>query len=214
MYENPSQSMPVLWVTGHGSVKVEPDTAEVKLGVVTENESLTLAQQENSEVTKRVIETIQAVGVEASDIQTAEYYIFPEYDYQDGVQLFRGYRVTHLLNVTIRNIGRVGEVMDAAVSQGANRVSNVTFDIQNRSEYEQEALRRSLFDAQKKARTLSNTLNVRLYPLPIKIFEGRTSERESASAFSNSMVKGAVSTPIESGQTEVTAEIQAQFTYY
>ncbi|WP_158290465.1 SIMPL domain-containing protein [Halobacillus salinus] len=214
MHENQT-SIPVLWVSGMGRVKVEPDMAEVKVGVVTENQSLSVAQSQSAEVVTKLIQSLQEAGIKKQDIQTDEYYIFPEYDYQDGKQEFRGYRVTHILNVTVDNIRNVGAIIDLAVSNGANRVSNVSFHVRNRTEYEQEALRRSLYDAQRKAQTVCQTLGVHLYPVPIKIVEGRSDVREERPVtYGKTTVLSSASTPVEAGQTEITAQVQVQFTYY
>ncbi|WP_176140701.1 SIMPL domain-containing protein [Halobacillus salinus] len=214
MHENQT-SIPVLWVSGMGRVKVEPDMTEVKVGVVTENQSLSVAQSQSAEVVTKLIQSLQEAGIKKQDIQTDEYYIFPEYDYQDGNQEFRGYRVTHILNVTVDNIRNVGAIIDLAVSNGANRVSNVSFHVRNRTEYEQEALRRSLYDAQRKAQTVCQTLGVHLYPVPIKIVEGSSDVREERPVtYGKTTVLSSASTPVEAGQTEITAQVQVQFTYY
>lgn len=215
MNENQHSLMPVMWVDGEGRVKVEPDMAEVKIGVVTENEQLSLAQNENAQKISTLIQSLRATGIEKRDIQTDDYYIFPEYDYQNGKQVFRGYRVTHQLSVTINEIQKVGEVIDLAVSKGANRVSNVKFDVHNRNQYEHEALRRSVFDAQRKALLLCQTLQVRLQPVPIKVLEGSNYQQveERPMSLGKTAVLSSSSTPVAAGQTEITANIRAQFTY-
>lgn len=212
MYRNQSKEES-LWVTGTGSVEVQPDIAYLRLGVVTEDKSLEIAQKRNAETIGAVIQSLITAGIAERHIQTAEYYIFPEYDYEDGKQNFRGYRVTHLLKVKVENIGDVGSVIDLAVSQGANRVSDIRFDVSNKSEVEQEALRRSIADAQKKAQTIAQAIQVQLHPTPVKVIESGVESVDIPISYGKAVVASSSSTPVQPGETEMTATIQAKFFY-
>lgn len=91
-------------VHGSGSVKVKPDTAVIQLGVVTEGTNLTSVQNENASTVSRVKSRLMAAGVEEENIQTSDYSVYPQYDYVDGKQEFRGYQVSHMLTVTVEDI--------------------------------------------------------------------------------------------------------------
>ena len=107
-----------LKVNGKGSIMVNPDEAVIVLGVTNENIQLENAQKENAEKVAAIINTLLKLGVLKEDIQTQTYQIQPQYDYVDGKQIFRGYRVIHNLKVNVKNISMVGKIVDTA---GRNR---------------------------------------------------------------------------------------------
>ncbi|GAE93962.1 outer membrane protein CC2294 [Gracilibacillus boraciitolerans JCM 21714] len=104
-------------VYGMGTILVEPDTAEVQIGVVTQNMEAQIAQQENAMIVQEVIHSLQNIGVVQENIQTIDYSIFPQYDYVNGLQQFKGYQVTIMLAVTT-SLNLIGEVIDTAIRNG------------------------------------------------------------------------------------------------
>ena len=119
----------IIKVNGEGEIAVQPDTATVNLGVVTESKELMEAQQQNSIIANKVINALIALGIDKNQIQTVDYRIEPEYDYSSGQQIFRGYKITHILQVKIDDLSIIGKVVDTAVENGANYVANVQFHI-------------------------------------------------------------------------------------
>ncbi|MBK1810210.1 SIMPL domain-containing protein [Clostridium sp. YIM B02505] len=201
----------VLKVIGNGIIKVRPDIAEITLGVITENESLKAAQKENAEITIAVLDTLKDNGVATKDIQTENYTINTKYDYVDGKQVFKGYEVRNLLRVTIREISRVGIIIDSAVESGANNVGNISFTIQNPSKYYSEALRSAVEDAQKKAVVITSKLKVKIYEVPIRVVELTNEEQgPRPMTFKTSI---AATTPIEAGENAISASVEAVFLY-
>ncbi len=198
-------------VIGEGSVTLQPDRASIKLGVEIEDKQLRKAQSENAEKISAIINALHEIGISAEHIQTDHFTIFPMYDYVDGKQVFRGYRVEHLLQIIISDIGNVGLVVDTAVEYGANRVSNISFQISNPSEVYQIALRKAVEDAIEKAKTIANTLNINIVPTPKKITEEKTAVRTPAPLYEVQMVKAA-STEIEPGTQDIRAVVSAIFT--
>lgn len=197
-------------VNGLGVVRVQPDIAIVNLGVVTEDKDLEAAQRENAAKSNSVINALKQMGIDEKDISTASYTIEPQYDYVEGRQIFRGYRVSNILNVKVRNINKVGEIVDTAVRNGANTVNNIKFTAENMEMYYNRALKLALRDAMVKAREMANSLRVNLNTTPVRIIEESYREAgESPVAFK------AVSetTPILPGEINVTAKIVALFTY-
>ena len=204
----------LLKVNGVGKVQVRPDVATVRIGVVTQDSNLEKAQQENAQKMQQVRDQLMAIGIEEDSIQTADYFIFPEYDYVDGKQVFRGYQVTHTLSVTIDDISQTGYVIDTAVANGANRVSDIEFSVKSPYENYQEALRIALGHALANAQTISNTMNLNLDQTPVKITEIGSPPVTPFQTFSKTEVLGAATTPIEPGTLETVARIEAQFQYF
>ncbi|MCE5221675.1 MAG: SIMPL domain-containing protein [Clostridium sp.] len=200
-----------LKVFGKGTVSVKPDAAEVVLGVVTENTQLEVAQEENAKAIQQVINSIEEIGVLPKYIQTQNYNIRPNYDYINGRQVFRNYEVSNNLKVLIRNINSAGEIIDTAVKNGANTVSDISFVISDQTKYYYEALRLSTIDAQNKASVMANKLNVKLNIIPIQINEQDKGTIAPLGIMTLKQVSNA--TPIEAGENTIIADIEAIFLY-
>lgn len=199
-----------LRVEGRGRVSVQPDLAEVLLGVTTENQNLTIAQQENAAAITAVINTLRQLGVPAADISTQSYTITPQYDFVEGQQVFRGYQVVHTLRVIIRDLARIGQIIDAAVSSGANFVSNIQFTVANPSAYYQQALTAAINDAISKAMAIGQQFHVYVSPVPFQVIE----ETYVSTPMEPALMKAAPApTPIQVGTLDITAQVQVIFTY-
>lgn len=197
-------------VMGSGTVKAVPDTALVSLGIVTENAVLENARRENAARTAAVINTLSGMGVEKKHIKTGTFAIEPIYDYIDGKQTFRGYRVTNLLNITIEDIARAGEAIDKATFAGANRIDSVGFALSDIAGYYDNALALALENALHKGSEIGRVLGVKVNEIPYKVVE----KSDRASVFSASAAKlSAPSTPVMPGQLEVSAEVMVFLGY-
>ncbi len=201
-----------LKVSGEGTISVSPNQAKITVGAMTEQESLQQAQQENTKIISDVINALTNLGIPHENIQTITYRIDPLYDYKDGRQIFRGYRVTHQLQIKIEDVDHVGQIVDLAVSQGANTISNIQFTVAQPEFHYNEALKTALNDAYMKAYTLTTQLNVNLNPIPIKIDE--YSQISSPPVpFTQTLMAQAEATPIQPGEIKILATVIAQYTY-
>ncbi|MDF1507583.1 SIMPL domain-containing protein [Robertmurraya sp. DFI.2.37] len=197
-------------VIGEGIVTIQPDKGSVKLGVEIENKELMKAQTDNAKAISSIMNALQQIGVSAEHIQTDQFTIYPMYDYVDGKQIFRGYRVEHLLRITVSNLENIGLVVDTAVEHGANRVSNISFQVSNSAEVYRVALKKAVEDAVKKAYTIAKSFNLSIVPTPRKITEEKMALREPSPLYEMQMVKAA-STEIEPGTTEIRSVVTAIF---
>lgn len=199
-------------VTGEGIISVKPDTAKIHVGVITENIELSIAQQQNSSTGTKVINSLLSLGIDKRQIQTFEYRIEPIYDYEQGKQIFRGYKVTHILEVNIEDISMTGKVVDTAVQNGANYVANIQFTSKFTESHYNQALTLALNNSIEKAKTIASTLRVSLITVPTLIKEEGSLIQpfESQQA---AFAKGFTSTPIEPGQHKIKANISAEFKY-
>jgi uncharacterized protein len=202
----------IIKVRGEGEIPVQPDTASVNLGVVTESKELISAQQENSVVGNKVIESLVALGIDKNQIQTFDYRIEPNYDYDQGKQIFRGYKITHILQVKIDDLSIIGKVVDTAVQHGANYAANVQFTTRYLDAYYQQALALALKNANSKATTIANTIRVNLNPIPILVIEGMDTIQPFEPQ-QMAFAKGVSSTQIEPGQLLIKASVSADFKY-
>ncbi|MYL18705.1 DUF541 domain-containing protein [Halobacillus litoralis] len=201
-------------VHGSGSVKVKPDTAVIQLGVATEGTNLTSVQNENASTISRVKSRLMAAGVEEENIQTSDYSVYPQYDYVDGKQEFRGYQVSHMLTVTVEDIEQTGAVIDAAVQSGANRVTNIEFTVSQSYYCYQKALQIALGQALATAQTIANTMNVKLDRKPFRIVEEKGPDVPPVQPYAKTQALSESAVPIEPGLMEIEARVDVWFPFY
>lgn len=201
----------VMTVNGEAVVRVAPDTVSMQLEVMTENKILSQAQQENANKMNQVIQALLQAGIPRENIQTSAYDIAPKYDYVEGSQVFRGYEVTNSITVKMKAINQAGRIVDLAVENGVNRVSNFQFSIENKEDVYRRALSNALTDGLAKAQTIANTLNVHLDPAPVKIVEESIEPPHIFHTFAATAESTA--TPIEPGQIMIRASVEEQFRY-
>ena len=196
-------------INGKGSVMIKPDIAVVNIGVVTENKDLKTAQAENAAKSTAVYNTLIKNNVLEKDIMTESYTITPEYDYVEGKQIFRDYRVSNIFKVTIRDLSKVGEIIDDAVASGANTVNSIRFTSSNLDFYYRQALNIAIDDAIKKAESIERNLDIIVNKIPVSITE------QSVGFVPVPLYSVSVdgTTPIKSGEIEVSASVTVVFTY-
>ncbi|MFJ7951087.1 SIMPL domain-containing protein [Lysinibacillus sp. NPDC096418] len=209
--QQPLPSLRVITVTGNSKVMATANYAQLQIEVSTQGENVQEAQQENANIMNHVIQSILGLNIPREDIGTASYTILPKYDYIDGKQIFKGYEVTNALSVKVSDISQVGTVIDTAVQNGANRISSIQFEIENADIYYQQALSLALQNAQMKARTIAETMQLSLYPQPIEIVEENNSEPVLYKSLA--MANQTITTPIEQGQMTIRAAVRVKFQY-
>lgn len=198
-------------VTGKGIIKVQPDIAVITIGVITENKNLREAEEDNSYTVNKIINVLEQLGIKEKDIKTENFNVEMQYDYVDGKQIFKGYKVTNNLRVTIRNLNSIGEVINASVLNGANNISNISFNLSNPNFVYREAMKLACKDAKVKAEEIARTFGVSIYDVPCSIEEENynyapINENISLKAYSTS-------TPIKSGEIQVSATVKVIFNY-
>ncbi|MGV3466367.1 MAG: SIMPL domain-containing protein [Heyndrickxia sp.] len=211
-YPYRSESPRVMTVIGTAKLSHKPDTVSIQLEVMTENEQLQQTQQENAFKMNRVIQALLQAGLSKENIQTSSYSIHPKYDYVDGKQVFKGYQVSNSITVKINNLNLAGQLIDIAVKNGANHVSNIQFALDNQQKIYQEALSMALKNALIKAQTIAETIKVKVDPTPIKIVEEISEMPHLMQKFS--VAENSMTTPIEPGEMVIQAKVEVQMEYY
>jgi uncharacterized protein YggE len=149
-------------VSGEGKVVVIPDLAKITLGMQVERKTVADAQAENTRIMNAIIEKVKSFEVDKKDIQTSSYNISPVYDYVDGRSVLRGYQVSQNIAVKVRNLDRVGDIIGAAGSLGANQVGGIDFTTDDIEKVKQEARIKAMENAKDKAEALADVTGVDL----------------------------------------------------
>ena len=143
-------------VGGTAVVNVVPDRVQIQLGVQSNGLTAAVVQQANSAALSRVVNAIKALGVEAKDIATDRYMIEPLYEDYDSLHI-KGYRINAMLEITLREISKVNEVITAALSAGANQVTNVEFYTSQLRSFRDQARNLAVQAATEKAQALTKS---------------------------------------------------------
>ena len=204
--------MGTITVAGEGRVAARPDLAVTTLGVEVYATTLGEAMAEAAGSMERVWQALRGAGLQDADLRTARYSVQVErpYDQKTGRPSDSpGYRVVNLVEARIRDLNRVGAILDDAIAAGANSVVGVVFTVADAGSLESQARAAAMADARGRAEQLARLVGAELGPV-VQISEGgmvapvpRIELRQMAEVHH--------SMPIEGGELAVTARIQATY---
>jgi uncharacterized protein len=151
-------------VSGTGKVYLTPDIAYVTIGVHTEGKDAGQAVTSNNTKSKAVSDALKALGVDPKDIQTTNFSIYPQqqYDPQGKATGEIIYMVDNSVMVTVRDLSKIGDVLDAVVKAGANSISGIQYDVADREKALAQARSLAVADAQNQANQLAKAAGVTL----------------------------------------------------
>lgn len=152
-----------LTVNGVGNVNIEPDIASLSIGVNTQNEDASSAVNANSRQVETLTASLAEMGVAAEDTNTVNFSIWARQDYDfEGNPTATTYVVDNTLQVTIRDLDALGEILDAAIEAGANNIYGIQFDVSNREEVVNQAMQLAVDNAAARAGNLAGASDVTL----------------------------------------------------
>ncbi len=212
--ENPAP--PVIIVNGEGNIRVAPDEATVRIGVVRQAPMAQAAQDQANTAGNDIISSIGKTGVSATDIQTSRLTLNPIYAPRspESSQAPRivSYQASNVVSVRLTDLNKVGPVIDAALKAGANEIQGVGFGLRDDSSARRQALKQAVSDAQKKADTIAEAARLALGE-PIEISENGVTVMPRGEFNEAVMMRAAVAapTPVSAGEIEVRANVTIRY---
>lgn len=194
-------------VTGKAEAQAVPDIATMSIGVETEAKTPSDALAENAERMTAVMARLKNAGIADKDLQTSQLGIWPIFAERQQPRKTVGYRASNQLRVTIRDIDRLGAILDATVTDGANSISGPTFSIADPEPLLAKARDGAVEDAIAKAERYAAAAGVKLGRV-LSIDEGGSSPVFARQMRAEAM---AVSTPIAPGETILAASVTMTF---
>lgn len=151
-------------VVGEGQVRIQPDVAQANIGVEVVRPSVQEASAESRALVEAVLTTLQEQGIAERDIQTSGFSVFAERYGPEGplADDQTRYRVSNNVMVTIRELDKIGEILDAAIAAGANNIYGVNFSLDEPEAVESQARAAAVENAQAKAQELAELTAVEL----------------------------------------------------
>jgi uncharacterized protein YggE len=140
-------------VTAVGSASAVPDRARVATGVVSEAGTAREALSTNSAAMEKLIAGLKQNGIEPQDIQTSGLNLNPRYtNPRDGQPpVIDGYQVSNTVEVHVRNLDQLGEVLDQLVTLGANQMNGITFEVSAAETLRDTARKDAIANARRRA---------------------------------------------------------------
>lgn len=194
-------------VSAQGKVTAQPDVAYVTVGVTTQNKDMQAAQDKNAQIMNTMMQALISAGLTQDDIKTTQYNAYPIYDYSSSTNKIMNYEVNNQVELTMKDITRVGEYIDIAVNSGANMTNSIGFGILDQQAVYNEALKLAVEAAKAKADTLAAAGGVKIIGT-LQMNEnsmGGSILREYPQAAMDESNSG--STPISSGNLDIEASV-------
>ena len=204
-------------VSGQGRAGTPPDMATIQTGVVTNAKTAVEALAANNQAMEALMKALKERNTDSKDMQTSGFSVYPEYarlppNARGGnrqTNQIIGYRVTNNVSVKVRNLARLGEILDALVQAGSNRVSGISFGIANTRPIANEARKNAIDDARGRAELYAQATGTKVGKVisiseqsiqpPRPMFQARMAMAESSPV------------PVATGEQEVTASINVMY---
>lgn len=196
-----AQNLQEITAIGNGTATAVPDRASFWFGVQTERKTATDALASNSREMRKIIAAVKGAGVRDADVQTSEISLSPHYEGSNVV----GYVAQNAVTATIRDLGKIGPVVDAAVGAGADQVSGPSLTASDVTALHRSALRAAVADGRSRAEALASAAGVQLGAVT-SIDEGQTAYPLGLSQRTSSDTA-----PLEPGTQNVDASVTVTF---
>lgn len=197
-------------VGAEGRASAAPDVALVTVGVEAIGESLARTRSDAEARMRQILAAVKAVGVDAKDVQTVRFDVQIERPWRDGQPgPITGYRVSNLARVRLRDLARVGELLDKVGAAGSNAIQGLAFEKERTSAEEVRALEDAVRKARAKAETLARAAGAALGELQ-SITESVQAPGPIPMRMEARLARGG-GTPVESGEMEVRAMVELVF---
>jgi uncharacterized protein YggE len=214
---------PTISVSGTGKVTAVPDLADIQVGVVTQAQTARDALSANNEAMNALTDVLKKSGVAAKDIQTTQISVQPQYSQPrpprpgeapptEFVPRIVGYQVTNMVQITAREIGKLGAILDAVVTAGANQIHGISFRIDGPEKLLDVARKQAMADARRKAEQLAGEAGVIAGP-PLLIREegGMIPTPQPRMMGRMMMAEAAGAAPVAPGEQELQVSVSVVY---
>ena len=202
-----------LSVDGDGKVTLVPDMATISIGVHSENKNATEAVASNNSKSQAVVTALKSFGIADKDIRTRNFSIFPRQEWsKDGERLGITYVVDNTVVVTVRDLDKIGKILDEAIKAGANNIGGISFDVTDRESAYQKALAAAVENARARAEAIAKAAGVSIDKVqsidsyvnasPVPVMRSYAKDMEASAA--NEV-------PISAGSMDITVTVHIVF---
>jgi uncharacterized protein YggE len=204
-----------LTVVGVGKASGTPDVAHVSIGIETQTTSVQQAVNDNKTKMTALLGVLKGLDIADKDVQTSNYSVFMQPSITNpsaaGGTSPMTYHVTNQVEVTVRDVSKLGSILDKAVAAGANNIYGVSFSVADTSQLEADARSKAIANAQERAASLARLAGVSLGDI-VSISEVIAVPSPIYSTVGAAMgMGGGGALPIQPGQLDVSTSVQVTF---
>jgi Uncharacterized conserved protein len=202
----------LLSVSAQAEASRAPDIATVSAGVVTQAADGNAAMRQNAELMNKVLAAIRAAGVADKDVQTSGIHLSPQYHYQENQPpRISGYQASNTVSVKLRDVARMGQVLDALAASGANQIHGPSFGLDDPEPLYDQARLQALEQARARAQTYARALGMKVRRV-VSISEGGGGIHPPMPVVMARAADAAYeSTPVAAGETSVSVSLDVVF---
>ncbi len=203
----------LLNISAQAEARRVPDVATLSAGVVTQAVDGNTAMRENAVQMDKVMAAIKAAGISERDIQTSGINLSPQYRYAENeAPKITGYQASNTVSLKVRDITKLGKVLDSLAAQGANQINGPSFEIDQPEPVYDEARLAALKKAQARAETYAKSLGLRVRRI-VSISEGGQGgfRPMPVMAMASRSAKMEMDTAVSPGETTVSVNLDVVF---
>ncbi len=212
----PTANEHTISVSGTGTVTLQPDTADLHLGVLVNRSTVKAAQNDAAAAMTRVLAALKALGIDPKDIQTSNVSLQPTYDYSNNTNPPRitGYQMSNSVTVTVHDLAKLGDTIDNSLAAGATSLDSVNFRVNDEAGAEAQARQAAMAEAKSKADTLASAAGISIdgvasisetsAPIQVPI-------PYAAAGAASAPDASKIATPIQAGTNDVTITVNVVY---
>jgi uncharacterized protein len=199
-------------VSGTGRVAVQPDVGDLRLGVTVAKPTVEAARGEAAATMEAILRAVDGAGIARADVRTVMLSVQPRYDYRDGRSpVLTGYEVANLVEISVRDLAVLGDVIDATLAAGATSMDALTFRLADPASAEREARRQAMGEARSRADVLAEAAGLTIEGV-IDIIEGQPVRPPVPVAKVERMALATdAPTPVEAGMLEIAVTVSVTY---
>lgn len=199
-------------VSGSGRVSLQPDLAELRLGVSLSRQSVTELREEAAILMSAILTAAEASGVDKQDIRTSLLSVQPRFAYHENEPPKpAGFEMTNVVEITVHDLARLAEVIDGALKAGATSMDSLEFRVADPGPAETEARRRAMAEARSHADVLADAAGLSITGVISVVEDGGFQPPRPFDKRERMMMASDVSTPVESGTIETTVRVTVTY---
>ena len=199
-------------VSGTGRVAVAPDVADLQLGVSIVRRTVAIARAEAATTMAAILAAVEAAGVPRHDVRTTTLSVQPRYDYRDNKPpTLTGYELANGASVIIRDLARLGEVIDGTLAAGATSMDRLAFRVADPEPTERQARLLAMAMARSRADVLAESAGLSIVGVADVVEGGASPPPWPRMKAERMMVAADAATPVEAGETEISVTVTVTY---
>ena len=210
---DPAPEAGTIVVAGTGRVSVEPDVADLRLGVAVTRPTAAAARAEAATVMTRILDAVDAAGVARRDVRTSLLSVQPRYDYRDGqAPTLTGYELANVVEITVRDLARLGELVDGTLGVGATSLDGLGFRVDDPAPAEREARLAAMATARARADVLAEAAGLTVRGVRAVVEGGALPPPGPLAKVARmALAADAMGTPVEAGSSEISVTVTVTY---